>query len=250
MNNVKQKLKKGLPAIGTWLQLPDVSVAEIIGSSGYDWAAIDFEHGSFSPEKTAMICLALEKGDTTPFARLAQVAQKDIKQALDAGIKGLIFPMITTAEELAEGISWAKYPPFGKRGVGYSRANLFGKHFENQVPEDSNQLVIIAQIEHIDACQNINDILKVNGLDGIMIGPYDLSASMGITAQFDHPDFLSVIDTVKISAEKNSIPMGLHIVQPNQQLLHKKITEGYRFIAYGIDAVFLYTASECPSIEV
>ncbi len=249
MNKVKYKLNNGHHSVGTWIQLPNISVAEIIGDAGYDWAAIDLEHGCFSPEMISPICLALEKGDTVPFARIAQVTQKDIKQVLDAGVKGLIFPMIKTAQNLLNGISWAKYPPYGTRGVGYSRANLFGKKFNDNVPESSNDLVVIAQIEHITAVENIDEILAVDGLDGIMIGPYDLSASMGITSEFNHPDFISAINKTKIKAENAGIPMGFHIVQPDPEDLSKRLQEGYKFIAYGIDAVFLYGAAECPNVK-
>lgn len=249
MNIVKHKLNNGLHSIGTWLQLPNVSVAEIIGEAGYDWAAIDLEHGCFPPDMISLICIALEMGNTVPFARIAQVNPKDIKQALEAGVKGLIFPMIKTAQDLKDGISWAKYPPYGTRGVGYSRANLFGKKFNENVPESSNDLVIIAQIEHITAVENLDTILEVDGLEGIIVGPYDLSASMGITGQFNTPDFIAVLDKIKMKAKKATIPMGLHIVQPEPKDLVLKIQEGYKFIAYGIDAVFLYGAAECPVVK-
>ncbi len=246
LNKVKKKLGKGKPTVGTWLQLPNVSVAEIIGKAGYDWAAIDLEHGSFSQELLPLLCLALEHGDTVPFARVAQVQQKDIKCALDAGVKGLILPMICNSSELKDAISWACYPPYGTRGVGYSRANLFGKNFDECVPESSKDLVIIAQIEHIRAVECLDEILAVDGLDGIIVGPYDLSASMKITAQFDNPEFISVIETIQKKTKTHKIPVGLHIVQPEPEILKKRIQEGYQFIAYGIDAVFLYHSAECP----
>ncbi len=249
MKIIKEKLQQGQPVIGTWLQLPSVYVAEIIGQAGYDWAAIDLEHGSFSLEILPSICLALEQGNTAPFARIAQAQQKDIKQALDAGVKGLILPMICSSRELKDAISWACYPPYGTRGVGYSRANLFGKHFDEYVPESSKDLVIIAQIEHIRAVESLDEILAVDGLDGIIVGPYDLSASMELTSQFNHSKFISVLETIHKKAKKNKIPMGIHLVQPDANLLNQKIKEGYQLIAYGIDAVFLYNAAECPKLK-
>lgn len=249
MNIVKNKLKQGKPTIGSWMQLPNISVAEIMGQAGYDWVAIDFEHGSFSLEILTALCLALENGDTVPFARIAQAQQKEIKQALDAGVKGLIFPMINNAEELKRTISWASYPPYGTRGVGYSRANLFGKYFNELVPESVNELVLIAQIEHIDAVKKLEEILAVERLDGIIVGPYDLSASMNLTGKFDHPEFQSILCEIENTAKEFSIPMGLHIVQPDIELLKKKIEDGYQFIAYGIDALFLYNAAENPLFD-
>lgn len=247
MNRVNEKLKQGKATIGSWMQLPNISVAEIMGRSGYDWVAIDLEHGTFSPDILPGLCLALEKGNTIPFARIAQVSQKDIKQALDAGVKGLIFPMIKTADELRQAISWASYPPYGTRGVGYSRANLFGKEFEKLVPESTKDLTIIAQIEHINAVRNLDEILSTERLDGVIVGPYDLSASMDLTGQFDSPEFKDAMDQIEDKARKFIVPMGMHIVQPDEELLKLKIENGYQFIAYGIDSLFLYKFAECPS---
>jgi len=249
MNTVKDKLKKGLPTIGSWLQIPSIPVAEIMGQAGYDWAAIDLEHGSFSLDIIPSLCIALQLGNTLPLARIAQNHFKDIKQALDAGVKGLILPMIKNEKELREAISSATYPPLGTRGVGYSSANLYGKEFNSKVVENAEDLIIIAQIEHIDAVQSLDEILNVDKLDGIIVGPYDLSASMDLTAQFDHHDFTKVLESIKEKAQKKGMPLGIHIVLPDQKMLLEKIQEGYQFIAYGTDAVFLYTSAECPSIK-
>jgi len=114
------------------------------------------------------------------------------------------------------------------------------------VPESSKDLLLIAQIEHIHAVESLDEILSVERLDAIMIGPYDLSASMAITGQFDHPEFVAIITKIEEKAKMHDIPCGIHIVQPDRDLLLRKINEGYLFIAYGIDAVFLYNAAECP----
>jgi len=249
MTAIKEKLKQGLPVIGSWLQLPSVYVAEIIGQAGYDWAAIDLEHGLFPNDMLPQLFNALEKGDTVPFARVAQAHPKDIKHALDAGAKGLIFPMIFSGRELQDAVSWACYPPYGTRGVGYSHANKYGREFDKFVPDSSKELIIIAQIEHIRAVEALDEILIVDGLDGIIVGPYDLSASMNLTGKFDHPEFMKVIEEINNKAGEYKKPMGLHIVQPDPDLLCQKIDEGYQFIAYGVDAVFLYRSAECPDMR-
>lgn len=245
--DIKHKLRTGAPTVGSWLQLPDSSVAEIMGNAGYDWVAVDLEHGRFSQEKLPDIFRALELGGTVPFARVAQAQAKEIKQVLDAGAQGVIFPMIETREQLEHAISWALYPPLGTRGVGYARTNLFGKNFERGI-ESVSEIVLVAQIEHVRALQELDDILQVEHLDGIMIGPYDLSASMGLTARFDHPDFVAVMDTIREKAKMYHVPMGLHVVQPDPEQLRRKIAEGYQFLAYSIDSVFMYRAAECPII--
>jgi 2-dehydro-3-deoxyglucarate aldolase len=246
INTILKKLKNGEHTIGSWLQISSPDVAEILGNAGYDWVAVDLEHGGFSRSVIKDVFRALELNNTVPVARVAQCSPQNIKEALDAGAQGIILPMIENIEQLENVISWSYYPPKGTRGVGYSRANLFGQNFDEYVEKFSNKVLIIAQIEHINAVANLDDILSVNDLDAIMVGPYDLSGSMGITAQFDHPDFINTMDAIYKKAKQHTIPMGLHIVQPDKELLKEKIKQGYQFIAYGIDAVFLYNASKNP----
>ena len=244
--NIRELLHSGRTTIGSWMQLPNASVAEIMGLAGFDWVAVDLEHGSFALESLPDICRALELGGTVPFARVAQNACKDIKQAIEAGARGIIIPMIENRQEIQQAVAWAKYPPTGRRGVGYSRANLFGKQFKDYFTSFNDSLVIVAQIESIGAINVLDEILAVAGVDAIIIGPYDLSASMGLTGQFEHPDFIAALKLARQKALSNRVPMGLHIVKPDIALLKSKIAEGYQFIAYGIDAVFLYSSAINP----
>jgi 2-dehydro-3-deoxyglucarate aldolase len=237
---IKERLKNGEVVIGSWMQLPYGSVAEIMGEGGFDWVAVDMEHGSISVEALPDLFRALELHGTTSFARVAQGTCKDIKQVLDAGCRGIIVPMVETREQVEQAVAWAKYPPQGIRGVGYSRANLFGKSFTSYFNEINQQITVVAQIESIQAVRNLESILSVPGLDALMIGPYDLSASMGLTGQFNHPEYQQALQTYESVARRLRVPLGLHIVQPDEGLLREKIAAGYQFIAYGIDAVFLY----------
>jgi 2-dehydro-3-deoxyglucarate aldolase len=245
---IKEKLRQGDPTIGSWMQMPDTSVAEIMGQAGYDWVAVDLEHGRFSQQSLPDIFRALELGGTVPFARVACSEAKDIKAALDAGALGIILPMIESAQQLKKAIASALYPSKGSRGVGYCRANMFGKKFEEYSEKVAQEIILIAQIEDIRAVEALDEILCVSGLDGIIIGPYDLSASMGLTAQFEHQDFLAAMDRIRHKALEYKVPMGMHIVQPDQNKLQQKISEGYQFIAYSIDSVFLYQTAQIPKI--
>ena len=231
------------------MQIPNASVAEIMGQAGYDWVAVDLEHGHFSKQILPGIFRALEIGNTAPFARIAQCDQKDIKQALDAGARGLIIPMVENSSQLAQGIEWAFYPPTGSRGVGYSRANLFGKSFESHLAESFKNTVIVAQIEHIRAVEDLDGILQVEGLDAIMVGPYDLSGSMGLTGQFEDRRFLDIMEKISQKANSHNVPMGLHVVKPVLSDLERAVRKGYQFIAYGIDSVFLWNSAERPGLR-
>ena len=220
------------------MQIPHASVAEIMGRAGYDWVAVDMEHGAVSIHQLPDLFRALELGDTLPLVRLAQGQPKDCKQALDAGAAGIIVPMVESAEQLISVRDACRWPPAGTRGVGFSRANLFGKHFE-AYREEAQVPLLVAMIEHICAVDNLEAILKVAGLDALLIGPYDLSASMGLTAQFEHPSFQSVMARIRTQALGQQIPCGVHVVAPSPVELKQRIEEGYLFLAYTIDAVIL-----------
>lgn len=248
--DIREKMRRGEATIGTWMQIPSTDVAEILGRSGYDWVAVDLEHAAFTRSQLPDAFRAIELGGAAPFARVAEATLTDIKASLDSGARGLIFPMIETREQLDAAIGWALYPrtdgPSGIRGVGYCRANLFGREFAPYVNETARDTLFVAQIEHIRAVDNLDAILSHPRLDAIMVGPYDLSGSMGLTAQFDHPDFLAALDRIAAAARTHDVPMGLHIVQPDTADLARRIGEGYRFIAWCIDAVFLYRNCACP----
>jgi 2-dehydro-3-deoxyglucarate aldolase len=229
------------------MQIPHPSIAEIMGQSGYDWVAVDMEHGAISAHQLPDLFRALELGNTVPLVRLAHGHSKDCKQALDAGAGGVIVPMIESADQLRKVRDATRWPPSGNRGVAFSRANLFGKNF-NEYIKEAKQPLLIAMIENIDAINELDDILKVDGLDAILIGPYDLSASMNLTAQFDHPEFAKAIRDIKSKSESVNIPCGIHVVSPSVDDLKEKIDDNYRFIVYSIDSVILTNFLRKPEL--
>lgn len=247
INAIRQALSSNQPSVGSWMQIPHTSVAEIMGQAGYDWVAIDMEHGAISVHQLPDLFRALELGETLPLVRLAHGHPKDCKQALDAGAGGVIVPMVETAAQLISVRDACRWPPAGLRGVGFSRANLFGKYFE-AYREEAQAPLLVAMIEHSRAIGCLEEILAVEGLDAILIGPYDLSASMGLTAQFDDSTFIAALERIRTLCYNANIPFGLHVVMPDPEMLKLKINEGYRFIAYSIDAVFFNTATSLPNL--
>jgi len=244
IKKLRSKLKKQA-SIGSWIQIPNSSIAEIVGDSGYDWAAVDMEHGQISIESLSDLFRALELGDTLPLVRVAQPSSNDCKLALEAGAAGVIIPLIESADQLIELTQYSQWPPAGKRGVGFSRANLFGKYFSSYFHEAQNPF-LVAMIESKKGLKNIDDILKVKGLDAILIGPYDLSASLGITGDFSNKDFQNSLSIIKEKCNQNKIPCGVHVVDPSQDELKDKILKGYRFIPYSLDTVILRTFMDNP----
>jgi 2-dehydro-3-deoxyglucarate aldolase len=247
IQELRGRLRNGGHSIGSWMQIPHASVAEIMGQAGYDWVAVDLEHGSIGVHQLPDLFRALELGGTLPLARLARGHFKDCKQALDAGAAGVIVPMVASAERLIAVRDACRWPPAGTRGVGFSRANLFGKHFD-AYREEAQAPLLVAMIEHIRAIDNLEAILDIEGLDALLIGPYDLSASMGLTAQFDHPDFQSTMERIRTHAIQRQIPCGVHVINPSPEQLLQRLNKGYKFLAYSIDTVMLNHTAARPQL--
>ena len=258
VHEIRARLAADKATVGTWLQLPSPDVAELMARADYDWVAVDMEHGSFGRTGLPDVFRAIECGGAAPFARLGEASKTQIKAALEAGAQGLIFPMIESREQLDRAIDLSVYPGQDNwrtagdtapeyRGVGYCRANVFGKKFDDYRANRAPEIFLVAQIEHIRAVENLEAILAHPRLDAIMVGPYDLSGSMGLTGQFDHPDFKAAMARIAAGCAKAGARMGLHIVQPDPAELARQIAAGSRFIAYGIDSVFLWRAAERPN---
>lgn len=230
------------------MQLPDSSVAEIMGQAGYDWVALDLEHGLIAAERIPELCRALELGGTLPLARVARGDPIDCSRALDAGAAGLIIPMVESAQQLTAVRDYCRWPPAGRRGVGFSRANLFGKHFQAYRREAQCPL-LVAMLESVRALDNLDAILQVEGVDAVLIGPYDLSASMSIAGQFDAPDFCRALARIREACGRSHVACGIHVVGLDPQQLHERIREGYRFIAYCLDAMFLISGCARPDLR-
>jgi 2-dehydro-3-deoxyglucarate aldolase len=249
LNYIREKLKKRKITIGSWIQIPDSNVAEIMGNSGYDWVAVDLEHGNIAPTKLPDLFRSLELGNTLPIARVAFPLIKDCKLALDAGAIGLIIPMIKNGKQLADLIENSLYPPNGKRGVGFCRANLYGRNFEDNMKLGLKPL-IIPQIENTDAINNLDNILENKNIDAILIGPYDLSASLGCTGKFDDKKFKNALETIKNKCSEYNVPAGIHIVEPCIKKLKQGIKDGFKFIAYSIDSVFIEYKSDISKLNI
>ena len=242
---IRTALRSGSASIGSWMQIPESNIAEIMGRAGYQWVAIDMEHGPVAVNQLPDIFRALELGGTLPLARVASPLPINCRQALDQGAAGVVIPMISSASQLQSIISECHWPPRGRRGVGFQRANVFGKFFDAYV-EEAQESLVVAQIEHIDAVNNLEAIVKVEGLDAIMIGPYDLSASLGITGEFENKKYKDVLTKILEVCAKQKLPCGIHVVQPDTKMLEQRIREGYTFIAYGVDTVFLNNGASAP----
>jgi 2-dehydro-3-deoxyglucarate aldolase len=225
------------PILAAWQMLPSPQVTVAMVSLGFDWVVVDLEHTSLTTQEAEAIFIAAEKYGCKPYVRLPSIDPYLARRMLDAGAQGVILPVVEDRKFFDQFASHCFFPPKGKRGLGLVRANLWGEqlkeHFENFQPQ------IIAQIETRTGAQNIDEIIKSPFLDGVMVGPYDLSASLGKAGQFEDPEFLEYVNHIFQKAKTNNKSIGYHQVQPDLGELKKRCQEGYDFVAYGTDVVAL-----------
>lgn len=236
---LKKRIKENKLTIGTWLTIGHTSVVEVLTQAKFDWITIDIEHNLIGLDTLRHLIIAGQANNTAMFVRVAKNDEVSIKYALDAGADGIIAPMINSAEDAEKLVSYAYYPPKGKRGVGLSRAQGYGDNFSQYLKWVEKELTIIGQIEHIDAINDLESISKVDGIDALMIGPYDLSASMGYPGKFDRPDVKEAIEKFNVICKKNQMASGLHIVPIEEYRVQNAKNENYSFIAFGTDFNFM-----------
>lgn len=239
--NLRKKLHTGEIVLGSWINSGSPIIAELMAQAGFDYLCVDAEHSAIDLPQTQALFQAIASGnpDCAAFVRLHGVDYSFVKRYMDAGARGIIAPLVTKREEAELLVQAVKYPPQGKRGVGFCRANRYGNDLEGEFVRANEVSVCAVQIEDIEAVRNIDEILSVPGIDAAFIGPYDLSASMGLTAQFDHPDFLNAKDSILKACERNSVAAGIHIVAPDVDALKKAVDAGYRLLAYSLDITML-----------
>ena len=239
MPSIRELLLRREPTIGSWLQLADPALAEMMVRAGFDWLSIDMEHTTTSIESMGRLVRIIDLGGLPPIVRLSSHDPTLIKRALDSGVRGVIAPMVNTAEEAERIVDAVFYPPRGSRGVGLSRAQHYGLGFDEYRTGEAEDIVVLAQIEHIDAVSNLDRILSVDGIDGFFVGPYDLSGSVGRPGDFDHPEVKAALDQVANYISVDGPVAGLHVVDPDITQLEAAIDRGYRFIALASEMLIL-----------
>jgi len=236
---LKNKLKNNELTIGSWITIGHPSIPEILSNAGFDWLTIDMEHNSIDNSMMQNLISVIQSKDLAALVRVSKNEEVAIKHALDAGADGIIVPMIKSKDDARKAIEYAKYPPLGKRGVGLSRAQNYGFSFDEYKEWQANNLVVIAQIEHIDGVNNLREIIEVEGIDAIIIGPYDLSGSLGYPGDFSKPELQIALNNVIKTCKNLNFPLGYHIVGPDPELVKLKINEGYNFISFSTDFYFM-----------
>jgi 4-hydroxy-2-oxoheptanedioate aldolase len=237
-NRFKQALAEGGPLYGLWLGLPDASVAELAGGAGFDWLLIDHEHGPFELRDVMHHLQAIAPYPVAPIVRPVEGNPALLKKMLDIGVQTFLIPMVETAEQAQELVSAMLYPPAGTRGLGTSMARAAQW---NRVPgylkKANDEICLLLQVETASAMKNIDAILAVEGVDGVFIGPSDLSASMGHIGDAGHPEVREAIASGLASIKRADKIAGLLCMDP--ALVEDYVAQGADFVGVGVDTLIL-----------
>lgn len=240
VNTVKQRLREGQTAIGTWLVFPDPFEAQIVARLGFDWVNVEMEHTPITLETAALMFQAIAHAGSVPLVRIPWNTAENVKRVLDCGAWGVIFPMQNSAAEVEQAVAAVKHPPIGFRSIGgYLHALSFDTDPATYYERANQETLVVVQAEHIRAVENADEILQVPGIDAVFIGPNDLSASMGLKPSTDcaDPRVAEAVEHVRATALKYGVAPGIHVM--NGEDANRRIAEGFRFIALASDQRFL-----------
>lgn len=233
-----ERLRRGELLLGIIVTLPSSDVSELLSLAGYDWLFIDTEHAAL----TLRDAQTLMQASRVPcLIRVADDTEATIKKALDTGASGIVVPQVTTVEQAERIVRHAKYPPTGTRGVGIVRAQGYGQSMREYLYQANEETLVVLQIEHKTGVENVEAIIAVAGVDAVFVGPYDLSASLGLTGQVTNPGVTAAIDRVTEACKDNQRQLGIYC--GTAELAQTYIAQGYTLVAVGMDTIMLGAAA-------
>ena len=233
---LKTRLAANQLTVGSWITLAHPAIAEIMARAGFDWLTVDMEHSVITIREAEELIRVVSLCNVPALVRLTSNNADLIKRVMDAGAIGIIVPMVNSRADAASAVSSVNYPPLGKRGVGLARAQGYGPNFgAYREWLGAGGAVVMVMIEHIDAVRNLREILAVPGVDGYFIGPYDLSSSIGLAGQLEHPEVVAAIAEIRSTAKAMGKPGGVHVIEPEPEKLRAFIAQGFTFLAYSLD---------------
>jgi 4-hydroxy-2-oxoheptanedioate aldolase len=236
---LKERFHRDEVTVGAWLSMTSSQVAEIMTGTGFDWLLIDMEHAPFTLDSLETILMAFNGRETVPIVRVPWNDRVIIKQVLDLGAEGILIPYVCSVEEARQAVAACKYPPEGIRGFGPRRASDYYREVDEYVRTANEGVIVFVQIEHIQAVESVQQILAVPGIDGVFLGPQDLSASLRLLGHPDHPRVLEAIERVIAEARRTGIPAGIprDVDAVDDQL--EWVSRGCRLVIAGEDHSFL-----------
>ena len=232
-NRLKDRLVQSNRTIGAWMMSSSPIIAEAIASMGFHFLVIDMEHGAADVSQVETLFALAERHGAAPLARISSLDGDSARRLMDLGAHGIIVSAVESANSFAEFARSCFYPPAGKRGVGISRCNQFGDTFEEYFRGFNP--VLMAMVETSKGVQAVAEIAALPCVDGIFLGPYDLSTSLGSPGNFSSDLFLNAVEKVASACRANEKALGIHQVEPDADKLRDRFDYGFNFVAYGTD---------------
>ncbi|MFA9423906.1 MAG: HpcH/HpaI aldolase/citrate lyase family protein [Sedimentibacter sp.] len=242
INYTRLKMLNKEKTIGTFLELGTANAVEGLGYSGLDYIIIDTEHGPFAEESAMEFIRAAKLSKLTPFVRIKEITRPSVLKMLDIGAEGLIVPCVETVEQVKNLVKWGKYTPTGERGFFFGRAAGYGyEDFTSPLNEYFNkcntETMIIPQCETLGCLENIEEIISVEGVDGIFVGPFDLSIALGKPGQFNTTEFSEALLRI-VKACKNANKPAM-IFANDLETAMKDYNIGFDSVTIGTDIAAL-----------
>lgn len=247
-NTVKQALGEGRLQLGTaFQQLRSQDVVRILAAAGFDWAFLDAEHGGFGQETLQDLCRMAVKVGLAPIVRVADLQYALIARALDCGAEGVILPRVEDPALLEKAVSWAKFPPLGVRGMGLTPLHVdFEPASIAAIMEHMNrEQMVVLQIETARALEARDELLSVAHIDAVMIGPVDLSISLGVPGEFEHPKMLAAVEKIVESCRAHGVAPGAQA--RSIALAQRWKSMGMLFVGCSSEVAMLYEAARAIS---
>lgn len=238
-NKTKEKLQNNQLTIGSWITMAHMSIPEIMATAGFEWLVVDMEHSVIDFSEAQVLISQIEAHGMVPLVRVGEKSSYLIKRVMDAGAYGVIVPMVNSKADAEAAVNAVKYPPNGTRGVGLARAQKYGFGFDEYKNWLQTHSLVIVQIEHIKAIDNLEAILRTPGVDGSIIGPYDLSGSLGWPGEFERLEVKAALERYERVCDALGKPKGFHVVQPDPETTKAYLSRGYSFIAVSLDTLYL-----------
>ena len=237
----RARLHAGELLVGTVVTLCAPEIPELLPERGFDWLFIDTEHSPFDSREAQALLQAAGAGCPC-LVRVPAGEEVWIKKALDIGAAGVIVPQVNSPEQAERIVRLCKYPPQGVRGVGIARAHRYGNRFQDYVEAANQQMTVVIQVESVDAIRNVDAIVSVPDIDAVLVGPYDLSASLGRVGQVGDPAVKEAITQVSESCRAAGVRLGAFGV--DAEAVIPLIEQEFTLIAVGVDTLFLIKAAK------
>ncbi|MBI3859293.1 MAG: 4-hydroxy-2-oxo-heptane-1,7-dioate aldolase [Thaumarchaeota archaeon] len=240
--DLKQRLKDGKVLAGAWVTIGHPDVPDVLETLGFDWLVFDMEHAPIGVEALSSMIQAIDPRKVCPIVRVGAAEQYHVKSALDMGAHGVVFPLVNSAAGAADAVRLSKYPPEGTRGVAPRKASNYGQSFKEYLEGANQGTLVVLQVETKEAVSRIDEIVSVKGVDVAFVEPTDLTVSLGLGADRDHPSVLAAMKSVVSSCDRAGRVAGVLAATPEEA--ERAVGMGFRFVGLGSDTRFMIAGAK------